>query len=185
MRPTRQTFALTSVVLLLTAAGCRGPSIPHPLVSQSRFTCCNLHYEKAELTDVNFQQGTLLPLGTRVEILEVGRNRVKFQPAGGTPLTLGFRYGKSTLSFDQYLERIFLTADPHARLPKSSVARQKLITQGTVEKGMTRDEVLLALGYPPAHRTPSLTGVDWHYWQNRWHQFVVFFDGDRVDRVLD
>ena len=30
------------------------------------------------------------------------------------------------------------------------------ITQGVVVPGMTRDQVLMALGYPPAHETPSL-----------------------------
>ena len=48
---------------------------------------------------------------------------------------------------------------------------------------MRREEVLIALGYPPAHRRPSLEQADWHNWQNRWHQFMVFFDSERVDRV--
>ena len=48
---------------------------------------------------------------------------------------------------------------------------------------MTRDQVLMSLGYPPAHRTPSLEGPTWTYWQNRWATMVVVFDGDKVVRV--
>ena len=174
---------LAGLMAALALAACRGPEVPSPLTNQSRFTCCNLHYEKPEISDVNFQQGTLLPLGTRVQILEVGRNRVKFQPDGHPPITLTQRYGRKVLPFERYLEQVFVSEDPHLRLRRMSPTVQKLITQASVEPGMRREEVLMALGYPPAHRTPSLEQLDWHYWQNRWHQFVVFFDGNRVDRI--
>jgi hypothetical protein len=59
------------------------------------------------------------------------------------------------------------------------------IEQGTVEPGMTRADVLMALNYPPASRTPSLDASEWHYWHNRWKEYVVVFDGDRVARVTD
>jgi hypothetical protein len=49
---------------------------------------------------------------------------------------------------------------------------------------MTRDQVLMSLGYPPAHRTPSLSASTWTYWQNRWVTMVVAFEGDRVSRVV-
>ena len=41
------------------------------------------------------------------------------------------------------------------------------------------------LGYPPAHRTPSLDANEWYYWRNRWKQFVVVFDGNTVLRVAE
>ncbi len=93
---------------------------------------------------------------------------------------------------DQYLELIFLREDPHAKLPKpgkdkkqaaAAERTRKLIEEGTVEPGMTKDEVVMALGYPPAHRTPSLSASMWTYWANRWATFEVYFDGDKVSRV--
>jgi len=45
---------------------------------------------------------------------------------------------------------------------------------------MTRDQVLLSLGYPPTHRTPSLSGPEWTYWYNRWITFKVVFDDKGV-----
>ncbi len=167
----------------MTLAACMGPQAPNPLDGQTRFTCCNIHYEKPEITDVNFQQGTLIPLGTRVQILEVGRNRIRFQPEGHPPITLARKYGRRQLTLDQFVEQVLVADNPRARLRKLTPKIQKLIEQGTVEPGMRRDDVLMALGYPPAHRTPSLQQLDWHYWENRWHQFIVFFDGEKVDRV--
>jgi outer membrane protein assembly factor BamE (lipoprotein component of BamABCDE complex) len=175
---------LTAAALVLAAAaGCKGPAVPHPLTGQTRYLCCNLHYEKTEISDVNFQQGTVVPFGTNVQILEVGRRSVQFQPSGYPAITLVLRYGKEVLPMDQYLDRLFLPDDPRAKLRRVPAATVKLIEQGSIDVGMTRDQVLMALGYPPAHRTPSLESPQWRYWENRWHQFVVYFDGDKVSRV--
>ncbi|HLK12186.1 MAG TPA: outer membrane protein assembly factor BamE [Candidatus Binatia bacterium] len=202
----RQTLGMATLVLGLgLAAACKGPALPSPLTGQSRYLCCNLHFEKDEISDAGYQVGTLIPFGTRVQILEVRKRSVKFQPAGYPALTLKYEYNaEGGLPFETYLDRLFVTDDPRLRFaarptpaparkgkgkahasaaPATPASRLKLIEAGGVEPGMTKEEVLTSLGYPPAHRTPSLDASDWHYWQNRWHQFVVYFDGDRVSRV--
>ena len=181
-----------AVSALALALACKGPSVPSPLTGQSRYLCCNLHYDKSEITDVNYLQGTPVPLGTTVQILEVRKNSVRFQPAGHPPLTLVFRHGRKMMTFEQYLDRLFVAEDPRAKLPKPSRDRKhageaekvrKAIEGGMVEPGMTREQVLMAVGYPPAHRTPSLESSMWTYWTNRWATYQVYFDGDRVSRV--
>jgi len=185
---------VAAVCALALVAACKGPSVPHPMTSQTRYLCCNMHYEKDEISDANYLKGTLIPFGTRVQILEVGRHSVKFQPDGHPALTLVHKYGKDSESFDAYLERVFLTADPRASLPKApknakpaqakDVERvRRQIEDGVVEPGMTKQQVIMALGYPPAHRTPSIDGPMWTYWANRWATFEVYFDGDKVSRV--
>src|SRR2546428_8442191 len=197
--------ALVALGTLALASACKGPSVQHPITSQTRYLCCNMRYEKPEVSDANYLKGALIPFGTRVQILEVGRRSVKFQPAGHPPITLVLKYGDKVLTMDQYLDRLFLAEDPHgklvrarddaaqrkparkgerARSPEGSSDRVgKLIEQGVVDVGMTRDQVLMALGYPPAHRTPALDAPVWTYWQNRWATMQVYFDGDRVARV--
>src|SRR5437867_2789487 len=197
--------ALVALGAVALASACKGPSVPHPMTSQTRYLCCNMRYEKPEVSDANYLKGTLIPFGTRVQILEVGRKSVKFQPAGHPPITLVLKWGDKVLTMDQYLDRLFLAEDPRAKLVRASddgaqrkPARkaerakppehasdrvEKLIEQGVVDTGMTRDQVLMALGYPPAHRTPSLDAPVWTYWQNRWATMQVYFDGDRVARV--
>ena len=50
---------------------------------------------------------------------------------------------------------------------------------------MTRDQVILSLGYPPTHRTPSLREREWTYWYNRWVTYkVVFGDSGKVADVV-
>ncbi len=58
------------------------------------------------------------------------------------------------------------------------------IEDGEVMKGMTREEVLLARGYPPAHRTPSLDGELWTYWRNRFARQTVEFENGKVVELV-
>ena len=41
---------------------------------------------------------------------------------------------------------------------------------------MTKNGVRIALGYPAAHRTPSLENNSWIYWHNRFGTKVIEFD---------
>jgi hypothetical protein len=183
---------LATVALTTLLAACKGPAVPHPMTGETRYLCCNLHYEKPEISDANYLKGTLIPFGTRVQVLEVKKHSVEFQPAGNPPITLVLKYGKDAISMDEYLDRLFLREDPHAKLPKPGKDKKqaaaaehtrKLIEEGEVGPGMTKDEVIMALGYPPVHRTPSLSSPNWTYWANRWATFEVYFDGDKVSRV--
>ncbi len=188
----RAHLVAAAALALALALACREPTVPHPLANQFRYTCCNLHYEKAEITDANYLRGTLIPFGTRVQILEVRKDSVKFKATGHPPITLVLRDGARNLTMDQYLGRVFLAEDPYARFPKLPAdgkqaaevdKTRRMIEEGTVSVGMTRDQVLMALGYPPADRTPSLDAPTWRYWASHGDTFEISFEGDQVSRV--
>jgi hypothetical protein len=49
---------------------------------------------------------------------------------------------------------------------------------------MSRDQVLMALGYPPGDRTPSLDATTWTHAPAAGEAIVVYFDGGgRVSSV--
>lgn len=171
--------------ILALAAACKGPVVESPLVGQTRYLCCNFHYEKTKTTDVNAQVGALVPLGTPVTILAVRKDSVEFQPVGHPAITLLHRYGRRNQSIEQFMDNWFVETDPTAKLRRLPARIQQNITQGVVVPGMTRAQVLMAFGYPPAHETPSLESPGWTYWRNRFDRMLVFFDGDKVDRIQD
>jgi hypothetical protein len=191
-----RSLALTG---LIAAAACKGPVVQSPLTGQTRYLCCNLRYETPVITDNPYQVGTLIPAGTRVEILEVRTDSVKFRAAGHPDVTIVEKYGRKQLPFDQFVSRIFVDTDPRTRLQRTTPrargkrrgqaeapsGRLTLVEQGIAQPGMTREEVIMALGYPPANKTPSLETAEWHYWKNRWDEYTVVFEGNRVARVID
>jgi hypothetical protein len=123
---------------------------------------------------------------------------VKFRAEGHPDITIVQKYGRKELPFDQFVSRTFVTTDPRTQLqrttPRTRGKRRgaegassplQLVEQGIAQPGMTRQEVIMALGYPPANRTPSLDAAEWHYWKNRWDEYTVVFEGDRVARIVD
>jgi hypothetical protein len=179
----RHTLLLPLLALVLMLPGCVGPVIPDARTGETRYLCCNLHYEKPKITDVTYQVGTMVPFGTQVKIVSVRRNAVEFQPVGYPTILMVLKAGDKQLTIDQLIDQWFVTNDPRRALKKVPAKRMKLIEQGIVDDGMTKTEVKTALGIPPAHRTPTLDSSEWHYWQNRWAEWVVYFDGDKVVRI--
>jgi hypothetical protein len=176
---------LLLLVPLALVVACKGPQVQSPLVGQQRYLCCNLHFEKTKTTDLNPQVGTLVPVGTPVTVLEVYKNAVKIGPVGFPELEIAHKYGRRTESIEQFMDHWFVEQDPKRTMKRYPAKVQKAIASGTVEPGMTKDQVLMAIGYPPAHETPSLASPQWTYWRNRWDRFVVYFDGDKVARVVN
>ncbi len=166
------------VVVVAALWGCKPalpPEVLHEYQSRSLVTCCNIHYEGEEINDANYYVGQTVPLGTPVQVQKVGRDSITFL-ADGRKLTLVRKYGTEQESFQQYLDKVLVAGDPKARVARFPRAVQDAIRDGRVERGMTREQVILALGYPPAHRTPSLTAGEWLYWYNRWVTYKVLFD---------
>ena len=171
-------FALFLVLVAL--AGCRhrpSPELLREYASRSLVTCCNIHYETQAINDANYYVGATLPLGTPVQVQSVTDDSVTFLGDGHT-LTLTHQYGKDQEPMRQYLDKILVADDPKARVATYSRAVQDAIRDSRVERGMTREQVILAIGYPPTHRTPSIDASEWLYWYNHWVTYKVQFGPD-------
>jgi hypothetical protein len=54
------------------------------------------------------------------------------------------------------------------------------VVSGQVEIGMTKEQVLMARGYPPAHRTPNIELNRWVYWSSRFGKRAFIFENGRL-----
>src|SRR5262245_45338897 len=61
-------------LLAAIAGACKSPLVPSPLAGQTRYLCCNVRYERPEITD-NF-----LSVGTTAQSLERVRDRLRRRP---------------------------------------------------------------------------------------------------------
>jgi hypothetical protein len=84
-----RTLSMAIGLLAVIAGACKGPVVPSPLTGQTRYLCCNVRYERPEITDNFYQVGTLIPFGTPVNILEVRAQREV--PGVGPPSDHGGR----------------------------------------------------------------------------------------------
>ena len=135
---------------------------------QKIYTSYNIWYEnKDEILQVNYHKGKILPFGTEVKILEATREGVSFQDVKtGEAFKVVF-VRKFLVAKTEYYIKILFTAknaDELASGIKPEIMEK--IKAGTVEKGMTKQEVILAYGYPPPHRTPSINEDTWMYFDD-------------------
>jgi hypothetical protein len=170
--------AIAASMLAVAMMGCHAavpPDVLRQWQGRSLYTCCNLHYERNEISDANYFVGTMLPFGSPAAVQTMTSDTVTFR-SGTTDLTLVHSYGRNEESSQQYFAKILVESDPHLRFAAFPKDVQSAITDGRVERGMTKEQVIMSLGYPPTHRTASTNLNTWTYWYNRWVTYNVSFD---------
>ena len=181
------TSALALGVLAVALAACHPPVSPAVLSQwqgRTLYTCCNIHYEGGDVTDANYVVGSTLPFGSPVVVEKMTSDSATLR-SGATQLTLYQSYGRDQESAQQYFNKIFVETDPRAVFATWPKQVQSAITDGRVERGMTRPQVIMSLGYPPTHRTASTDLNTWTYWYNRWVTYQVQFGDDgKVSNII-
>ncbi len=142
----------------------------------------NLHADlsRRQMYSTNYLQATLLPIGSEVSIDKVNAKRIQFTMLA-TAQTFTYSRDKHLQeSFVSNLERYFGTTDESGSVSSMSDVDQEGIKAGKAMVGMTKAGVILAIGYPPDHATPSTDSSSWQYWKNRWVTRLVHFDDDGI-----
>jgi hypothetical protein len=79
------------------------------------------------------------------------------------------------MSVNEYIDLI-LSPTPVSYSNLTALDEQG-IKAGRVMVGMSKQGVLIALGYPAKHKTPSTDLAAWYYWKNKYAYYWVNFDG--------
>ena len=189
-------FALTVVAAAFLFGGCADPEVMSEVLQQTQdqkiYTRYNLWYlNPAEISCLNIQQGSFLPLGSEIEPIGTsysmitGQSTVSFRDMSGREYTIIFDPGYRLCSLRDYIAATFTTEPPEKMLEGIPPATLERIKAGQVVAGMGRRDVLLAYGPPPAVRTPDLRNETWMYWLTPSETARVIFRGDTVRNVLN
>lgn len=162
-----------------TSATSAAPASTAPL-----FTAYNLWYEKPQaMYSINYKKGTLIPAGTPVKSVHVtprrlGRATITFTTLpDNRSFTISFQDKfHPNMDVNHFADRLFTTRDFNALTGGMTEKEVQSIKEGVVRSGMSKAAVLVAFGYPPEHRTPSLDNNAWIYWQDRFRTTAINFD---------
>ena len=66
--------------------------------------------------------------------------------------------------------------DPKAAIAAWPAKVQEAVRQSKVAPGMTREQVITALGYPISSENPDLESNLWRYWRSSFGEFQLHFD---------
>ena len=147
------------------------------------YTCCNLHYDKDWISDANWGNQPMIPAGTKIKVLDYGFNRASVE-IDGKPFRIGQDYGRKEEPLERFIAKLVVKSDPKAKIDRFAAKTKAAIHDGHVLVGMTREQVLMAVGYPPTHRTPTLDTPVWHYWGSRAGRYEVHMRDGKVEKVV-
>jgi hypothetical protein len=176
---------LAALVAAAVASGAAAQSADDKEPKLSGFTCCNLHYENDWISDANWSSLPMLPAGQPAKITDYGRYRI-YVDIDGKSMRLGLDYGRSE-PLGQFARKIVVAQDPKAKIAAWPAGVREAVRLGRIAPGMTKEQVIVSLGYPPAHQTPSLDSPQWKYWLTRVGSFLVVWDekGQVRDVIAD
>ncbi|MEM9070105.1 MAG: hypothetical protein AAGE52_16480 [Myxococcota bacterium] len=171
---------LVPLILLLSACGASYVVD----TEQELFLLTNLRPNaRGDMTSVLGWRGTsVLPACTKVQLTDVGSREVRFRDANTGQRYRYLLHRSARTNVEEHINRYFGSACPN--LSAYAPVDQQGIQQGVVLPGMSREAVVIALGYPPEHRTPTLEQATWTYWGERGHVEVTF-SGDHVASIND
>ena len=182
-------FVAAALFSLLTS--CARTVIPEEVLQMPEFapvyTAFNLWYDpNGVMTSANIQKGEILPFGTEIEFIDADTSRIRFKRVSdGREFRLNYNLEKTLIPIEQYIRRLFVFQSAKEQTVGVRPLVLEKIKRGIVEKGMTRNEVLLSYGPPPPMRTPSETVDTWIYWIDDGVTRRVIFFGERVIDVVE
>jgi hypothetical protein len=174
------------VMIATVSVGCATSGPLEGIVKTGRYAKGNLMVDGGKISSSNYRSGHVLPLGTRVEVLNSESDRIELHVADSgenVAFVLGWSPGKDILgAFDDY----FGVDDPRYLLARLTPMERQQVASAAVAPGMSRDAVLLSLGRPPASQVRVLSTKRWCYARSSTKLFcVVFGTDDLVARIED
>lgn len=180
MRTVMLAVLMTSVILAWLSLGLAVESADDSIY----YTRVGFFYEKGIHKTTNYLRGVWVPMNAEVEVLKQTGKYIRIRIVGTTKeikiLNLEEHSGEDINGiFERMLSR------EATDLSMFSPEQIGSIMAGGFEPGMTKEEIILAIGYPPKHRTPSLEKNAWRYWENRFDTVVLYFEDGVLDHTLD
>ena len=121
----------------------------------------------------------VFPVNTAVRVSPFSRWRVRrgfllTTVDEGKKISYEFHKQRMGMSIDEYIKLI--TSPKQVSMKGLSKKDREGIRLGKAMVGMTKKGVMMALGYPACHRTPSLDDSVYVYWQGRFKTLAVEFN---------
>lgn len=140
------------------------------------FLCCNLRTDGSWASDANYAESgkRIVPVGTPTRVTGYGRFRVQVDFAGSKQ-AIGNDYSRD-LDLGAFAQRWVVQADPNIKIAGYPPKIREAIKSARITRGMTRDQVFMAVGYPISSENPNLDAPILRYWISSFGEYQVTFD---------
>jgi len=154
-----------------------------PSFPRSGFACCNLHNDGDSINDGNYAKYPLIPAGTPIDVVKYDGNKALIR-INNKNYKLKHDYGRDQESLDVWVNKMVVNEDPRPRIAGYPPQVQAAISAGRVIVGMTREQVIVAVGYPLTSENASLDEPQWRMWRSTHGEYDIQFGANgRVSAV--
>ena len=173
-------FALGGLLAAASLAA-HAQALPNPA---DGFLCCNMRTDGSWISDINYAENgkKLIPAGTPLKATGYGRHRVHVVMGDGSKQALGNDYSRD-LDLPTFARRYIVADDPKKKMAAYPPRIRKAIESARLVPGMSREQVLMAVGHPVSSENPNADAKVWRFWLSSFAEFQVVFGGD--DRVKE
>jgi hypothetical protein len=81
------------------------------------------------------------------------------------------------------VNKLVVVEDPRLKIAKYPPAIRKAIEAGKLMKGMTKEQVIISVGYPQTNENPKLDGPYWRYWWSSYGPYYVYWSANKVSKI--
>jgi hypothetical protein len=142
-----------------------------------------------------YHNGILIPAGTECTIKDISKKAITFV-ANGTEYSLReWVTSASPQDIRLFFDKFFAEDKDRIGLDRVNQDFKESVSSGVDEIGMTKEEILLSLGYPAYlarkdatnddSREFILSQNDWFYLKARMNKILFIFKGDKLYKIVD
>lgn len=150
---------------------------------QSVYTQRNLWFHEGEHEATNYAVSTRLPVNSEVTITATTAETISLKTSDGKEYVIINVPDYTKKDIQGIYSRYF--GPSKVDLSRFSGSERQAIRDGRIEKGMSKEAVLVARGYPPAHETPSTDSDEWRFWKSAHNTRIIRFENGQVASIKD
>lgn len=168
----RALSVLAALVAVLATGGAAAQPTPEG------FLCCNMRTDGRWISDINYAESgkKIIPVGTPVKVTGYGRYRVHVE-IDGKKQSIGNDYSRD-LSMEDFMKRYVVSEDPRKKIAGFPKPVRDAIAGARVMKGMTREQVLMSVGWPVSSENADINAKLWRFWLDSFAEFQLKFGDD-------
>lgn len=126
------------------------------------FITTNLHHDGDWISEVPRLELPYVPIGSRLKIVEWGKDRARIL-VDGRKMRIGIDDDENMEIIQELVARVTSPVDPRTAMAAYPDSVRNAIRAARVSLGMTKEQVLQALGRPLLTLTPDLAANEWRY----------------------
>jgi hypothetical protein len=192
---------LTAIILVLTLNGCGSGNAAIKAAEEKEaatlaatggrvssaqglrlgYACCNLRYSGDWVSDMGSGELPFIPVGTQLLVREVEGARANVE-ADEKTYRFGHDYGRAQEKTPEWVDKLVVLNDPAPKIAKFPANIRTAIEAGKIAKGMTKEQLIMSMGYPATSDTPKLEAASWKYYWSR-YPLVVHWQGGKVSKI--